>query len=253
MYMDQFREQMHNAESREAVVAKAEAALRDIFAQYGAQGVDSVYLWGSVLRPDFNPTTSDVDSIGIASDTLPYEVEKEIQDRLKAMHPEIKKFGFRLLYESELRGGPTKGFLASVQSPKFHVLDLPHWQHVDGVKFEQSDFLEKLPTFREAVVSEIPHLRARQNDYESGKTEAFQHYVKKIAQIIDLLQRERGVAGRFAYDTMVSQAEDGLERQVAEALMEIKKASYDPVVIKKYESILAEFAEQVYGLQKDNK
>ena len=244
-------EHHHNPETREVILSQAEAALNEVFSDYRSQGLAAVYLWGSVLREDFNPESSDVDSIGIAQDQTPFELEQEIQSRLMEKIPSIKKFGFRIIYSSELAGGPIKGFLSSVQSPKSHLLDLPNWQLVAGRDFKQSDFATELPTFHEAMLDEIPELRRHQQNYEAGDVEDYPNFIKKIAQIVDLLQKERGASGRFSYSEILSRAAEGLEKQTAAALVEIKSAGYDAQVIKKHDKTLKEFINYIYSLVRE--
>ena len=235
---------------QEEILQKAAEELKNVYNSYHSQGLEAVYLWGSILRDDFKPESSDIDSIGIADDSMDFALEKQIQTELAGRIPGLSKFGFRLIYKSELSGGKIKGFLSSVQSPKSHLLDLPNWQFIEGKRFQQSDFAKKLPTYLDAAKAEISELRKHQEKYKEHQVDDYPHFIKKIAQIVDLLQKQRGARGRFSYHDIVSKAPEGsLEKQVALALGDIKNSGYNIGVIKKHELLLHEFIEFIYTLE----
>jgi predicted nucleotidyltransferase len=122
---------------------EAKEALKKVYEKYNSLGLEAIYLDGSILTRDFNPETSDVDSIGIVADSFPVDLEDIIKIFLAKEYPKINKFGFRLLYKSELNGGPIKAFFSSVIEPQILLSDLPYWELVVGIPFTQKDF--KLP------------------------------------------------------------------------------------------------------------
>jgi len=222
---------------------KAISLLKQIYESYSSNGIKAVYLYGSILRDDFNPKTGDIDSIAIVDDSTSMELEQKIRAELTAKMPEIKKFGLRLLYESELKGGEAKGFLASVISPKSLILDLPNWEHVAGKQFIQSDFVSTLPTYREAILSEVPELRRHVNEDD------YEYLVKKLAQIVDLCQRERGKKGLFLYSNLEYFSRGfPIEEKVVEAILEIRKNNYNSEVIRKHKNSIQEFVNYIYAL-----
>ncbi len=203
---------------------QARSVLREVFRKYQGHGLEAIYLWGSILTPDFDPHTSDVDSIGIADDRCPFHVEKDIQDSLAEQYPSTPRLGFRLLYKSELDGGPSKGFLTSVLPPEVLLFDMPYWEHVDGVRFRQEDFSLPIPTPAEAFslqkgifekfawmkVADIPEKSRPQ-------------FLKGLARMIDARQRMRGRGGPFSYTAIMEHTGESAEKAVAQALWAAKK------------------------------
>ncbi len=237
-----------NMETRETILQKAETILREVYKDFRLQGIEAVYLWGSILRDDFHFETGDIDSIAIVDDMVSFELEQEIRMYLIGKVPEIKKFGFRVLYKSELSGGQIKSFLATVQSPKSHILDLPNWKHVAGKKFVPTDFRQTLPTYHEALLDELPEMERRARLHQEGVVAEDDYYIKKIAQLLDLLQKDKGARGAFSYSNLISRAEGEMETQVAATLNEIKLNSYNPQIIKKYDNLLKGFVHYINTL-----
>jgi predicted nucleotidyltransferase len=228
---------------------KAESVLKEIFGRYSGKGIEAMYLWGSILREDFNPEISDIDSIGIANDATPLHLEDEIKQEIQKLMPEISKFGFRLLYKSELSGEKIKSLLATYISPQSHILDLPNWKHVAGKEFNQSDFLKTLPTYYQAIISEVPNLKVHVKDIENIAEKDYLQLTKKLAQIVDLIQKERGAKGAFSYTKMLERAQGQKEQDIAGAIMETKKSNYNPEVFRKHLETFKEFITYIYNLR----
>ena len=131
---------MFHKEDKDSLIVSVSESLKEIYNEYTSQGMLAIYIQGSILTPDFNPESSDIDTIAIVDDEIDNRFEEEIQKRLALMHPEVKKFGFRLLYKSEFDTGVSKGALGSIGNPALLLLDFPTWYWVCGTKFTQKDF-----------------------------------------------------------------------------------------------------------------
>ncbi len=226
---------------------KAESVLKEISSRYLEKGIEAVYLWGSILRDDFNSETSDIDSIGIANDPTPFELEDEIKQEIQKLMPEVNKFGFRLLYKSELSGEKIKSLLATYISPESHILDLPNWKHIAGKEFSQSDFLKTLPTYNQAIISEVPSLRVHVKDIDNIAEKDYLQLTKKLAQIVDLIQKERGAKGAFSYSKMLERAQGQKEQNIANAIVEVKKSNYSPEIFREHLQTIKEFISYIYN------
>lgn len=217
-----------------------EQALIEIFAEYKDQGLLSLYLYGSILTKDYNEGESDIDSIGFASEEMPLALENEIKNKL-CEKSDFDKFGFRLLYKSELDTGVIKGNLASFIHPQLLLLDFPHWKHVAGQIFSRSHFsLVDIDTAG-AVKIRLNHLiKIEDGSYKTAPGDRHILFLKVLARIIFHLQRERGYSEPFSYSSVFSHS-NAEERPVAEAILICKKNKWNELIFKENEAIYKNF------------
>ncbi|MEN9647642.1 MAG: hypothetical protein RLY57_446 [Candidatus Parcubacteria bacterium] len=225
------------------IIDEIKPSIDKIYEKYKDRGLTSIYLWGSVTTNDFDPLTSDIDSIAIVEDIFDEKLESEIQLELQNMNPAVKRCGFRVLYISELKEGVhKKSNLASYISPAFFVFDLPNWIHVAGKKYEQNNLTDHVPTVAEVMkfrVSEIVNRKWQDAAFiEAGRE---QYYLKCLWRIVHLKQLARGVMGPFSYTSVIQNA-DGEEKKIVTILNEIKTAHYDRAIYLKYISELNAFS-----------
>ncbi len=207
----------------------AEALLREVYEKYKNSGVASIYLWGSVTTGDFNPETSDIDSVAIVEDSTDLTLEDEVKKIVSASNIPVSKFGFRILYKGELNGGPIKSFLARVIDPACLLLDLPYWELVAGNNFSQKDFKLKVPSFKEAISQHVKKFEGF-GWLDVSKIPEKQHkqLMKTCARIIDLEQQERGVeSDPFSYSKIYRNSVDGQEKEITKAILENKNQDFN--------------------------
>jgi len=118
--------------------------LKEIYSEFHPIGVQSVYLWGSVLSDEYLSNESDIDSIAIVKDNTLPKYEEEIRSR-------IKDFNINLLYLGELNGSKIHSRLAGNIHPKLLLLDFEGWKKVSGKKFLRVEFKIKEISFDEAI------------------------------------------------------------------------------------------------------
>jgi hypothetical protein len=212
-----------------------EQALMEIFDEYKDQGLISLYLYGSILTKDYNEGESDIDSIGLASEDMPIALENEIKNKL-CDKTDFSKFGFRLLYKSELDTGDIKGNLASFIHPQLLLLDFPYWKHVAGQVFSRSDFsLADIDTAG-AIKIRLNHLAAIEDGSYPTTSDKHILFLKVLARIIFHLQQGRGLAEPFSYSSTLLHS-DAEEKPVAEAILKCKKSKWSELVFKENEAI----------------
>jgi predicted nucleotidyltransferase len=218
---------------------KARKLLQQIYTKYLSTGENGVYLYGSILRDDFDPETSDIDGIAIVDDNVPLELREKILSELTAAMPELKKIGFQLLYKSELNGGEPKGRIAKVISPKALLLEMPYWEHVAGKIFLPKDFP---PTnFSEAVADEMRIAVSRGwSDVKNVEEEKYEFFTKLLIYILYLQDEEVNGAKPFSYDIIRK-----LQIPLSEALLETKAAQYNKTVFQKNIPIFQKFIDQL--------
>lgn len=233
----------------EEIKKEVKEALKKVYEKYSSLGLEAVYLDGSILTRDFNPETSDVDSIGIVADSFPLELEDTIKIFFKKEYPNIREFGFRLLYKSELNGGPVQAFLASVIEPQILLSDLPDWELVIGTSFIQKDFKLPIPTYKELQEMEIRKITKFNWAVVSKVGEGggkHLNLLKTIVRFIYYKQKERGLIKQpFSYLTVMESALEGDEKEIMEIFMNIRKNKWDYLMFQKNSAIFQSFVDKL--------
>lgn len=213
---------------KQSLIESVSKSLKQIYDSYSSRGILAVYIWGSLLTPDFNPESSDVDTIAIVEDNFDFS-EEEVQKQLVLQHPEIKKLGFRLVYKSELDTGVTKGVLGAIGNPALLLLDLPTWQWAGGIKFTQKDFALPVPTFTEAIRLRYQNTQERWPDLNLLKPEKLQYLVKQILRIVHLIHLERKNLPYtlFSYSSIKETSRGTPEADIVDICLEIKASKWD--------------------------
>lgn len=218
---------------------KARKLLQQMYEKYLSHGKNGVYFYGSILRDDFNPETSDIDGIAIVDDDVPFELRAKILQELIDGMPELKKFGFQFLYKSELNDGPAKGRIAQVISPKALLLEMPYWEHVAGSTFSQSDFPQT--NFTEAIADEMRMAVSRGwKDVRNVESEKYEFFIKLLCYIIYLQDENRTGPKPFSYDIIRNSTEP-----IAKILLELRAAKYDKALFQKHFFEFQQFFDQV--------
>lgn len=216
-------------------------ALIEVYEKYKDEGLKSVYLYGSILTKDFNEKTSDVDSIGIAADSISVEVEDEIKNFLKEKYPQVNTFGFRFLYVSELNGGSIKGTLATFIHPSIHLLCLPYWEHVVGKSYSRENFSLPEITNQEAIKIEVKNniIGWKWQDVSKIQEDKQMYFLKALAWIIYFIQKDRGINETFSYSDLLKNSQE--ERGVMEAILKVKKNNWSPQIFKENTPLFQSF------------
>lgn len=215
---------------KETLIELVSVSLSELYEEYSSKGMLAVYIWGSILTPDFNPESSDIDTIAIVNDAMAPELEKEIQKQLALRHPEmIKKLGFRFVYKSELDIGVTKGTLGTIGNPALLLLDLPTWHWICGNEFTQKDFDLPVPTYSQAIKLRYENTMERWPDIDLIDPEELQYFVKQILRIIHLKQlwRINSPYTMFSYSSVREVADGTLDAELVNICLAIKTAKWD--------------------------
>lgn len=208
-----------------------EQALIEIFDEYKDRGIISLYLYGSILTKDYIEGESDIDSIGFADENMALALENEIKNKL-CEKSGFDKFGFRLLYKSELDTGIIKGNLASFIHPQLLLLDFPHWKHVVGQTFSRPDFSLADIDAVGAVKIRLDHLvKIEDGSFKTSPGNKHILFLKVLARIMFHLQKERGCNDPFSYSSVLSYSNEE-EKPVAEAILNCKKSKWSELVFE---------------------
>jgi hypothetical protein len=232
----------------EEIKKQAKEALKKVYDKYNSLGLEAIYLDGSILTKDFDLKVSDVDSIGIVNDSFPVELEDVVKDFLSKEYPQIRQFGFRLLYKSELNGDQIKSFLASVIQPELLLFALPDWELVIGKSFSQTDFKLPILSYRRLRDMEI------RNFYKFNWTEVSKikegygghiNLLKTIIHIIDFEQKEKGIMNNTFSPLLVLDNTEGEEKEIMEFIMENKKNNWDYSMFRNNSSFLQKYVNKL--------
>lgn len=219
-------------------------SLQTVYEREKTNGFLGVYIWGSVLTQDFNPRTSDIDTIAIVTDDISLDREQEIQQELAKMHPEFTRLGFRFVYKTELDTGLVKSNLGKVGVPELLLLDLPTWYFVCGYNFNQKDFSIPVPGIQDAIVLRYARFANEGWDKIDGVSEkSVQYYIKQILRIIHLkyLLRHKLPYSAFSYTGIADQEDDMSEKNIIDICLKIKASNWEYSVFKGYTSTLHEY------------
>ncbi len=222
-----------------------ESALLKIYFKYKNKGLLSIYLWGTVLTNDFNPDSSDIDSIAIVSSKANKKDNNEINKFLKDYCPEYKDFKLNYLYLDELDGKRIKSRLARVMDPRLLLLDFKNWKHVSGKKYSRKDFKLKEINLDEAIKLNLFIAKKRFLPlFKKDNFEHTQYFVKRLIKICyHLNQRDFG-KHNFRYNELLKKSPKE-RKKVVKILLEIKKSKWDESLMKKNFSFLRNFIEEV--------
>lgn len=166
----------------ESIKQIAEKTLVAAFDKFSSKGVLSLYLWGSILRDDWDPEISDVDALALLDDSATPDIQDELKAYVKEHAPEIRDFGVQVLYKSELDGAAPRTFMARVmpRSVNHMLLMFPDFKHVAGARFERSDFSEEDMSISEEVNGAIQSAKEKLEKLDDPSRNIRKDLVKNI-------------------------------------------------------------------------
>jgi hypothetical protein len=214
------------------------AGLKELFEDYASRGIRSLYLYGSSTGPDYVPGESDVDSIAIASSTIPIETETEMLEWLKARYPNIRKFGVRILYLEELVERKRKGSnLTFFLYPESLIADAPYWELIAGEEVRAMLPVVSKEETLEAIVGVLDQWHWRDvNSVEQGK---FENYLKVLARILWTLDGMQGKTYPFSYSALADRSDK--YAPLAKTILEIKRNGWDKNMFEENKVLFQEF------------
>ena len=185
----------------------AEAALQQLFAEYEARGMIAVYLWGSILRSEYAPNTSDIDSLGIVSPDFDLENKAVMNERLSELAPELFDFRINLVPLTDMQGAPPRSRLATVIPPETLLMEFDTWRHVAGKRFQLSDFTSQLPTAKRALCKNIAIVKTHYiPQIQSGDYSKYKSFLKQMMHVCHFRNMAEKAYEPFSYDTLVTQS-----------------------------------------------
>ncbi len=223
--------------------------LNKIYDKHQANGVEALYLWGSITTDSFSEENSDVDAIGIVSADSTV-TEKDFEDDLA--NSGIKDFHIRLISATDLETGMPnpKNIITTVMYPTVLLFDMPNWEHVVGKNFKISDFRDPSPTVKDVANERIKRmLRDNWNDASQVKPEVIVYYLKELLRLVHLRQLDRAMQERFSLSTIERNADDA-ERRIIDIFKALKANKYDHAMFLGYAETLDAFVKDIFDTYK---
>gem|GEM_PF-1020986 len=213
------------------VEALAKDVLEKIFRNNERKGLMAVYLWGSIITPEFDPENSDVDAVGILSDEAIFAEFNEMRNWLPSIEPGLKRLQINFFYLSELIGGPVRSNLARLASPEQAVFDFPYWKHVCGKKIASSD-LPKV-TAKQALKDQVGLTKMRMGWVKDGAygDMGLEYFCKSLVWLCYNIHKLSSPPERFSWKSLDSETTDETKGMV-EVLLDLKSKHWAKETIR---------------------
>lgn len=209
--------------TREKDLELAKSALNQTFDSYKDKGLLSIYLWGSILRSDYVPRKSDIDSIGIIDDVCSLDLQDEINGQLKELAPKLFDFRINLIRLSEIRGAVPESRLATVIPPEMLLVEFSTWEHVSGKDYSVSELAKTTPSTKSALCRNIAVIKSQYlPNIQSGDFSKYKSFLKQTmhaCHFSNMLEKEYVP---FTYDGLLSESTEA-NNQLAIVLLEARK------------------------------
>jgi|GEM_PF-1031111 len=215
---------MNNTQTQHLELALT--SLKRVYETYRDQGLLSMYLWGSILRGEYNADSSDIDSIGIVTDSFPLAVQDEINEHFKESKSGLRDLRTNLIRLSEINGADAVTRIAMVIPPPLLLLEFNSWKHVAGQQFGRNDFaVPVLSTTEAACLNLNVVLDQYVSKIKSGDMTKWKSFLKQMMHVCHLINKQDGVFTPFSYIDL----ERGVipeNQKIIELLLQFKKDSY---------------------------
>ncbi|MEK7096106.1 MAG: hypothetical protein AAB896_02340 [Patescibacteria group bacterium] len=220
------------------------STLDKVFQDNKNKGLISIYLWGSIATPDFDPESSDIDAVGILSDAANFDEMDKMRDWLPKVEPKLKRLQINFFHLSELKGGAVRSRLARLHDAEQAVFDFPYWIYVVGRKFQPGDF----PAVASAQVlkHQVALTKTKMGWAVSGEYGAagLEYFCKGLAWLCYDIHKLSAPLGPFSWKNLQYEATNETKELVGE-LLALKSKRWDPRVIRAKMPYLLETARKL--------
>lgn len=221
-------------QTKQKTIKRASKTLGQVFRDYKDKGLISIYLWGSIISPDFDPTIRDVDAIGILADSANFEEMDQMRAWLPKLDPELKRLQINFLYLSELKGAePVRSRLARLHDAEQAVFDFPYWIHVCGEKFSPTDFPRVTPkrALKHQIALTETKIQLALNPPGDIGEMGLQYCCKGLAYLCYNIHKLSSPIGPFSYVGLQKEANPDTKSLVKE-IIALKRQGWDTKTIR---------------------
>ena len=217
---------------KEEILTEATATLEKLLNDYKDQGLVAIYLWGSIITPDFNPAISDIDAVGFLTDKADFEKLDKIREWLPKANPKLLRLQNNFFYISELTGEESvRSRLARLSSPEQAVFDFPNWQYVCGEKISENIFPKVSP--QQFLEDQIKVVQEREEWAINPKTpNDIQYYCKSLVWLCVAIHKLSHKPDVFSWQNLEEEA-DSNTRYLVHTLIELKKSGWNNSSLEK--------------------
>jgi hypothetical protein len=171
--------------------------------------IEAIYLWGSILRLDFDPDSSDIDCVAIGELTAQDPDVLNLQDNARAKYKELAQLNIRLLYLCDLNGAGPHSELAQLIDPRLLLADFSSWTWVWGRHLTLSDFTLRACNLHEAYSVRLGALKGRlQRCLAVPRTESPRYVLKEAGYLIHLIHQLSNDIYPFSYNELVKRSDE---------------------------------------------
>ena len=181
--------------------------------------VQAIFLWGSILRLDFDADSSDIDCVAIGGPNAEDANLLELRDNARAKHHELAHLNLRRLYLCDLNGEEPNSELARLIDPRLLLADFPTWLWVWGRHLSLSNFRLRPCTLQEAYSIRLLALRRRlQRCLDVRRTEPPRYVLKEAGYLIHVIHQLSRDIHPFSY-TELEKRSDEMTKNLSRAIV----------------------------------
>lgn len=213
----------------ERVVQIIQSYFNSIYRELLLGDIRAVYLWGSLVRSEFDLATSDVDCLAICGPSAGEAVVTQLRDGARQKHEELEQLNMRCLYLSDLNGSQPKSELAQVLDPRLLLTDFASWLWISGEKLSISRFALRPCTLEEAYGIRLQALRHRmQKCLSVPRTEAPMYVLKEAAFLSHVIHQISHGEHAFTY-TDLERRSNSLTAPLARAISALRSRGWPEI------------------------
>lgn len=228
---------------KKAIIDLCKIEFGKIYDQYRSYWLRSIYLWGSITSDDFDPETSDIDSVAIVDNWTDLQYEAVIKTALSEWPLGAYEASLRFITPNELNGIEKTWYLTRFIQPEVIVLDMPFWIHVAWEHFPQRMFALSQVNIQKVLA---PMAQKAKDIYLPFTGKFHQKYfLKPFFRICYYLNQPDGVIQEpFSYQRL-SEYKNTETNAIIAKLMEVREKNWDEKIFYKYLPDFEEFLDYI--------
>ena len=177
------------SEIKSSIIKRVRCFLKANHAELSSRDACAAYLWGSIVRTDFDYSISDIDCVVIYEHSVPEEFTLNLTGKARR-DEELASLKLRGLLLSDLNGSPPQSELAKILDPRLLVTDFPSWIWVYGNRLSQFSFLLKPCSLREVYEIRLRSLECRvRRSFSVPASEAPRYVLKEAAYLSHVIHQ----------------------------------------------------------------
>jgi len=234
-------------DSRERVIEIVRRFFSSEWKELSLHDIRAIYLWGSIVRPDFDPSISDVDCVAMCGPVPPVRLIMILRDEARSEHKELARLNVRHLLMADFNGCPPQSDLAKILDPRLLLADFPSWIWVCGERLSLSNFALRPCSPSETYRLQLEALRMRMHRCLSvPRTEAPRHVLKAAGYLIHTIHKVRDGEHPFSYEDLESRS-DPVTAQLAQIVVTLRSRDWPDDECEQAISLIVDLLNQIGG------